>query len=517
VAQRTPEPRDAATALRRFGLGPKPGEIAKIAADPRGFLLSALISPALARIDDSPELGSSPKVFAELEEARVEQAFMKAFGQSGPPNTAQGAPQPGAQPVPPTTAGMKVASAATLAPPNMMAGGPPAPAMAPANAQPANAQPNPGQPLAKVRRDALREETFARFNRAVATDIPFLERLVYFWSNHFCVSITKGPVRALAGSFEREAIRPHILGRFADMLKAVEQHPAMLIYLDNQQSIGPNSPAGIGRDRGLNENLAREILELHTVGVDGGYTQADVTNFARIITGWTYGQGEMVTEADWGRFIFTPGRHEPGVFTVMGKRYPIPGRGAGEALLADLAVHPATARHIARKLARHFVSDNPPPALVAVLEKRFLDTHGDLAAVTRALVEAPESWDAKPAKIVPPFDYTVSLVRGFQLKWQPGELNRLANVLGQPLWQVPSPKGWPDDNDAWMGPSPVRERLRIAEMVGKQVPGNVDPRMVLADLAGPAVREETKVAVQRAETREQAFQLMIMSPDFLRR
>ena len=503
MSQRTPEPRDAATAVRRFGLGPKPGDIARIAANPRGYVLAALANKDAALIASTADLEPSPKVFAALEEARVEQAILKAFGPNGMP--------------PPQDANVQKPAPA-IPPPNMpapsMAGGDPAmtmPAAAPAK------PPAGPQPLAKARRDAYREEMFARLNRAVATDTPFLERLVYFWSNHFCVSVTKGPVRALAGSFEREAIRPHVLGHFAGMLKAVEQHPAMLIYLDNAQSIGPNSPAGIGRDRGLNENLAREILELHTVGVAGGYTQADVTNFARIITGWTYGQGEMATESEWGRFIFTPGRHEPGVFAVMGKRYPIPGRGSGEAVLADLARHPNTARHIANKLARHFVSDNPPPALVAALEKTFRDTNGDLAAVARALAMAPEAWDAKPAKIVPPFDYTASLVRSFELKWPPGEMNRLAAVLGQPLWQVPSPKGWPDDDNAWMGPSPVRERLRIAEMVGKQVPRAADPRLVLADLAGPGVREETKLAVQRAETREQAFELMIMSPDFLRR
>ena len=501
MSQRLSEPRDSATALRRFGLGPRPGDTTRIGADPRGYVLAALANPNAAVIASTAELEATPKIFASIEEARIEQVILKSFGQNG--TTA---------PVPLAGAGQKVASAAPMAEPSKV-GGDPGMAMA-APQSPAAQGP---KPLGKARRDAYREDVFARFNRAVSTDTPFLERLVYFWSNHFCVSVSKGNVRALAGSFEREAIRPHVLGHFGDMLRAVEQHPAMLIYLDNQQSIGPNSPAGIGRDRGLNENLAREILELHTLGVDGGYTQADVTNFARIITGWTYGQGEMVTEADWGRFIFTPARHEPGVFAVLGKRYPIPGRGAGEAVLADLARHPATARHIARKLARHFVADTPPPPLVALLEKTFLDTGGDLAAVSRALVNAPEAWDAKPAKIVPPFDYTVSLVRGFDLKTPPGELNRLAGVLGQPLWQVPSPKGWPDDDDAWMGPSPIRERLRIAEQVAKQVPPTADPRTVLADLAGPTVRDETLVAVQRAETREQAFQLMIMSPDFLRR
>jgi uncharacterized protein (DUF1800 family) len=476
MTQHTVQHKDAATAVRRFGLGPKPGDIARIAADPRGYVLAALATPAAAHIPDTSELEPSPDVLAALAEARAEQASMRAAQATAPPAMTSGSP-------------------ATV------------PLPLPTNAK----------LVGKVRREALREETFARINRAIATDTPLLERLVYFWSNHFCVSVTKGPVRALAGSFEREAIRPHVLGRFGAMLMAVEQHPAMLIFLDNVQSVGPNSGAGIGRDKGLNENLAREILELHTVGVDGGYTQTDVTNFARIITGWTYGQGEMVTESDFGRFIFTPNRHEPGSFAVMGKTYAQPGRASGEAVLADLARHPKTARHIAHKLARHFVSDHHAPALVARLEKTFIETDGDLAAVSRALVMSPEAWDAPAAKIVPPFDFAVSLVRGFDLKAPPAEVNRLAAVLGQPLWQVPSPKGWPDDDNAWMGPSPVRERLRIAEMVSKGVPRATDPRALLADLAGPAVNEHTKQAVMRAETREQAIELMVMSPDFLRR
>jgi uncharacterized protein (DUF1800 family) len=502
MAARPLTPKDSAIAFRRFGLGPKPGEIAKISADPRSFVLSQLTDSARARIPSSPDLESSPQVFASLEEARIEQAIVRAFGGGkADAQAAQAAP----------------AAAKTAMAPAEKVGGEPAMTLPASGKTTAAVPPAANGPVGKLRREALREETAARITRAIATDTPFLERLVYFWSNHFCVSVTKGPVRALAGSYEREAIRPHILGRFGDMLKAVEQHPAMLIYLDNIQSIGPNSPAGIGRDKGLNENLAREILELHTLGVDGGYTQADVTNFARIITGWTYGQGDMVTEADRGRFIYTPNRHEPGVFQVLNKSYPQPGKAAGEAVLADLAHHAATARHIARKLARHFVSDTPPPALVARLEKTFRDTGGDLAAVTRALVQSDEAWDAPAAKIVPPFDFTVGLVRGFDLKTPPPEINRLAAVLGQPLWQVPSPNGFPDADDSWMGPSPVRERLRIAEMIAKSLPKSTDPRLVLADLAGPGVSEHTKLAVQRAETREQAYELMIMSPDFMRR
>jgi uncharacterized protein (DUF1800 family) len=492
---------DASTALRRFGLGPKFGDIVRISGDPRGFVLAALADPSAARIPDSVDLEPSHFVFAALEDAKLERAVARAFMPGQPLKPGEPAPPPLMFP----SATLRRAAPPVMASPE-----------APTVTSPTMAA-SAGSTVGQVRREAFRDEAFARIARAISTTTPFLERLVQFWSNHFCVSTTKGSVRALAGSYEREAIRPHVLGRFCDMLKAVEQHPAMLIYLDNAHSIGPNSKAGQNRTRGLNENLAREILELHTLGVDGGYTQADVTNLARVITGWTFGQGDKIAAADRGRFLFAPHRHEPGVFPILAKPYDQSGQLSGESVLADLARHPKTARHIALKFARHFVSDAPPLPLVAALEKTFRDTDGNLAALARTLVASPLAWEAPAAKIVPPYDFVVSLVRGFDLKMQPGEVNRLAAVLGQPLWQVGSPKGWPDADDSWMGPSPIRERLRIAEKVAKDVPRGLDPRAVLVDLVGAGVSEHTKLAIARAETREQAFELMIMSPDFMRR
>lgn len=469
--------RDAAIALRRFGLGPRPGEIKAISGDPRGFVLSALARPAAAELSD-PDLEPSHVVFAEAQMAQIaKQAERKG--------------------VPPAGSGSGSGS------------GSPAAVLAP---QPAAAQPMP----ARLRQEALAAEGSARLLRAITTDVALLERLVVFWSNHFCVSAAKGPVRGLAGGYEREAIRPHVLGRFADMLKAVEQHPAMLIYLDNQVSIGPNSPAGRNRRRGLNENLAREILELHTLGVDGGYTQADVTSFARILTGWSVGNVQQ-DGPNAGRFVFAPNRHEPGTWSVLGKSYPNEGKATGDAVLADLARHPATARHLALKLARHFISMTPPPALVARLAETFQKTDGDLAAVTRALLTADEAWSAPPAKIVPPYDYLVSLARGLDYRPRAGEMLRLAGALGQPLWMPPSPKGWPDDDDAWMGPAAVRERLRIAEMASRGIDRLSDPRAVALDLIGDGLGAETRGAIARAETREQGFQMLMMSPELLRR
>jgi uncharacterized protein (DUF1800 family) len=485
--------REATLATRRFGLGPRPGDIARIAADPRGYVLAALGSRAAAAIEDA-ELEPSHLSFQALRAAQRQQREARnQMKQALPPD----------------------APAAS--------GGPTQPRPATGD------EPRPGQ----IRREVFREEARARLERAITTDAPFLERLVLFWSSHFSVSAAKGPmVRVLAGAFEREAIRPHVLGRFSDMLSAVVKHPAMLIYLDNAQSIGPDSRAGKSRGRGLNENLAREILELHTLGVGGGYSQADVTALAKVLTGWTVADPQMAAglaarpklmaelagqTIEPGRFLFTPHRHEPGPRTILGKRYEDRGQETGEAVLADLARHPATARHIAAKLARHFVSDVPPAALVARLTETFKASGGDLARVARTVVTSPEAWEMPPRKIVPPWDFMVSLIRAFGLKPRPPEVVRLSAALGQPLWAPPSPKGWPDEDGAWMGPSAMRERLRIAERTAREIDRGLDPRAAGADLVGEALSDETRQAIERAEAREQGFELLAMSPELMRR
>ncbi len=484
---------DTVTALRRFGLGPKPGDMHKIASDPRGFLLSCITDKTAARIDN-PDLDPSHVVYALTQEAQ----FTQRLGQLLLKEALK------------ADAGKVAAAQAPVSSGPVSSATPPG-AVSPAAAKPlTNGSPN------QMRRDVLNDELAARIERAVTTDKAFVERLVLFWSNHFCVSSAKGPVRGLVGGYEREAIRPHVLGRFATMLRAVTQHPAMLIYLDNQVSIGPNSRAGRNRARGLNENLARETLELHTLGVAGGYTQDDVTNLARLYTGWTVGQVN-VERSEPGKFFFAANRHEPGDISLLGKRYTDEGQRAAEQALDDLARHPATARNIATRLARHFVSEKPPAALVAALEKTFRDSDGDLSAVARTLLTQPEVWQQGPVKIVPPYDFAVSLVRGLGLQQKPGEIVRLAGLLGQPVWQPPSPKGWPDDDDAWMGPSALRERLRIAERLARDVDRNADPRVLAADLLGPALSEQTRQAIARSEAREQGIELLIMSPEFLRR
>ena len=470
--------REAAIASRRFGLGAKPGDLARIAPDPRGYVLAA-VDDNQGAIVERIGLQPSHASFVALRDAQRAQREARAAAAMSGATSTENAQSPSDAAEPPTVV------------------------------------PRPGQ----VRREVMQEEAAARFEQAVNTDRPFLERLVLFWSNHFCVSAAKNPaVRVMAGAFEREAIRPHVLGRFADMLKAVEQHPAMLIYLDNQLSIGPNSQAGRNRARGLNENLAREILELHTLGVDGGYSQADVINLAKIITGWTVANINQDRGLP-GQFFFAKARHEPGPATLLGRSYEGAGLARGEAALGELARHPATARHIARKLAIHFVSDNPPDALTTKLEAEFRHSDGDLSVVARALVSAPEVWQLPAKKIVPPYDFLISLHRAFGVHGQPNEALRLSAALGQPLWQPPSPKGWPDTDDAWTAPSAIRERLRIAERWARDVNRSaaLDPRAAADDLFGGALSQETRQAVARAETREQGLELLIMSPEFQRR
>lgn len=476
MATQTPT---AVIALRRFGLGARPGELARIAADPRGALLATLLQPKAALLDDL-DLDTSETLMANVQLANEQRKLQREAAQDAM-REAKNVPFPGSRTKP-------AAGDATMAKPG------------------------------RLRGEIYQLEAAVRFERLVTTETALLERLVMFWSNHFCVSIAKGPVRAIAGAFEREAIRPHVLGRFADMLVAVERHPAMLIYLDNQLSIGPNSVAGRNRDKGLNENLAREILELHTLGVDGGYGQMDVTNLARIIAGWSVSGLNHPSEPP-GRFVYLPQRREPGEWPVAGRTYRNTGSETGIEVLQDLARHPSTARNIARRLARAFVSENAPPSLVGRLEETFRRTDGDLGELARTLVRSEEAWAETRPKVVPPNDFLISLVRGLPMTERPRsqEIVRLSNQLGQPLWNVPSPKGWPDDDLAWASPSAMRERLRIAEMAAQRVPRDVDARALAGDLFGASLSGATRDAIARSETHEQGLVLLAMSTEFQRR
>jgi uncharacterized protein (DUF1800 family) len=355
-------------------------------------------------------------------------------------------------------------------------------------------------------------EAKARVAAARDAEIGFAERLVWFWSNHFCISRDTSP---MAGGYEREAIRPHILGSFVNLLLAADSHPAMLLYLNDAQSIGPDSVAGINRGKGLNENFAREILELHTLGVRTGYTQADVISFAKALTGWTL--RPPVSDPDiGGESVFIPRAHEPGPETVLGKSYPDTGVEQGRTILKDLARRPATATHIATKLAIHFIADDPPPALIDRLARRFRDTDGDLKEVALALLTAPEAWVPQQAKIKRPGEWLVAAVRATGLEG--GDTRRFVGaqaLLGEPLWRPPAPKGFPDDNAAWL--DGLAERLEIANAIAQRLSPNLDPATVTDTGLGPLASSETRQAVARAESRPQGMTLALMAPEFLRR
>lgn len=351
-----------------------------------------------------------------------------------------------------------------------------------------------------------------RWQLVVTTASPVYERWVMFWSNHFCVAATKGVMLGMVGPHEREAIRPHVSGRFRDLLRASTLHPAMLLYLDNAQSIGPGSRIGRRRDRGLNENLARELLELHTVGVGGGYTQTDVTELAKLLTGWT-----LVRNGD-GRVEFNPTWHEPGPKQVLGRTY-AEGPEAVEALFDDLARRPATARFIATKLVRHFVADEPPAALVDAVAARFSATDGDLNAVAAALFSHELAWRPEtPPKFKRPEELVLSAHRLLKLPLrQPDRTLRALTEMGQEVGRAPSPQGWPDRDEDWLAPDAVWKRVQWAAALAAQHADMADARQLATLSFGPDLGGETRQQIERADSGSQALALLLASPEFQRR
>ena len=510
----------ALVALNRFGLGARggaSGDLVNAASDPRGFVKAELGRPNGVLLE-APGLQSTPQlgqaVFAYQDQ--VKQARDAAAKAAAPIEA-----QPTGEQKPVLRRNLSLNGAATEIAGQMAEAKPADNAAKPETMQPNAAAPPAAKPAPQplnVIQKTFRTEALARLQRATLVECGFTERLVVFWSNHFCISATKGELaRIWAGAFEREAIRPHVLGRFADMLKAVEQHPAMLFFLDNQQSLGPDSRAGQNRKRGLNENLAREIMELHTLGVGGGYSQEDVTALARIITGWTFAgrQGQLGTP---GSFVFNTNAHQPGAQMLLGKSYEATGLAQGETALADIARHPSTAIFIATKFVRHFVADEPPPALVARLSDIFVKTDGDLKALATALVDSDEAWKAPLTKMRSPYDFLVASGRLLaRMPEDPGRYLNGLNLLGQPLWSPSGPNGFADTNAAWAAPEGMKLRLDIAAQIGARLGNNIDPLDLLEFAAADAASIETRRAVERAESRQQALALLLMSPEMQRR
>jgi uncharacterized protein (DUF1800 family) len=487
----------AAVAATRFGFGARPGELNAIAGDPQGWVLQQVRAPA-----------AEPPLIAALPAAEDD---LLAFGRWI------------------ASRRLRNAEAQRLE----------------------RLAQNEGLSMDQIRAFSLedsyvlafRDRAFAavnaRIGTAATTTTPVRERLVHFWSNHFTVSTVKPGATALPPSFERDVARGHLDGAFAAMLIASCQHVGMLIYLDNWLNVGPNSqaarrprqaprlPGGAGRANDINENLAREILELHTLGVDGGYGQEDVRGLACIITGWTYDQprlGDYLTDRVGARrgpalFVFDANLHEPGDHVVVGARYAEGGVEQGFAALTALARHPSTARFLATKLARHYVADDPPAALIERVARAFLDSEGDLATTFETLVRSPEAWDAPLSKFRRPEDYLIALLRGINASALPtgAAAVALAN-MGQRPYSAPGPNGWDDASAAWMGADQVWKRVELAGALAAQVArADVDAVALGESAVGPLLSQQTRQALQRAESPEQALTLLFASPELQRR
>ncbi|SRR5579884_795310 len=327
-------------------------------------------------------------------------------------------------------------------------------------------------PAAVIARDLAESKLL----RAIYSNRQLEEVLTDFWYNHFNVYLDKGADRYLVTAYERDMIRPHVLGKFRDLLEATAKSPAMLFYLDNWQSVGPQPPprggrAGATQRRGLNENYGRELLELHTLGVDGGYTQKDVTEVARCFTGWSINQPQR-----GGEFVFRERQHDRGEKVVLGVTIPAGGGiEDGEKVLDIVARHPSTARFISRKLAQRFVADDPPPALVDRMAQTFLKTGGDLRAVMKTMIDSKEFWSvgAYRSKIKSPFEMVVSAVRAVNgdVDFAQALMNQVAQ-LGEPLYRKVEPTGYSNASGQWLNSAGLLARMNFAvQLASNKVPG----------------------------------------------
>lgn len=456
-------------AANRFGLGPRPRELQAIGADPRAWLHAQLEGAAHAGerlegvVPSHETLGEFLRHFHKMR-------ALKASAKRGSDDTRQ------------------------------------------------------EDSLADMRRELKKSLTGTQFRQlgarmqvGLGSEEPFRERLVHFWSNHFTVSMAGGKrlIVTSCAAYEAETVRRHLNGHFADLLIAVEQHPVMLAYLDNLQSLGPNSRAGRRRSkRGLNENLAREILELHTLGVDGGYTQEDVTSLARIITGWTIANDRQIP-GEPGTFVYVDAMHEPGSQRLLGKTYAEDGVRQGERALRDLAAHPSTSRFIATKLVRHFVSDDPPAAAVERIAKVFRDSDGHLPSLHAALVDLDACWDPEPAKLKTPNELIVSALRGLDFPHPPEKpLLGSLRLLNQYPFTAPSPAGWPDSAEHWGSPNALLQRIDWSTQVGERVGSAREPRTLLEHMSDPAAGGGLRLSVERAASASQGIALLLGGPEF---
>ncbi len=536
--------RSAASAVNRFGLGARPGELQDAAADAPAWLHAQLRETP----DTSATFASLPDSLTLLQrEAGLKQARReRRKGAADASDSADAARSPRRRRAAMDAgraAAMSGDDAAVLISDRGASIGAMTDAPMAENAPMRASQGGSAAARAVVDADPDRRALYqlgtadiaARYRDAATTPQPFVERLVRFWSNHFAVSIDKGTARLFAAPMEREAIRPHVLGRFEDLLLAVETHPAMLRYLDNVASVGSDSPMVQRQQRraqrqeamadgsskplrqlGLNENLAREIMELHTLGVHGGYRQDDVTEFARAITGWGVPPPRELADAR-SAFLFRDAAHEPGARQVLGKRYADEGEAQGRAILRDLARHPATAQHLSLKLARHFVSDTPSDALVQRMARAYTASGGELRALYGALIDDPLAWAPGARKFKTPDDFVVSAMRagGFALDRRPNEAPNLLRQLGQPVFTPRSPAGYPDAMGDWAAGDALRKRLQVAGTLARRVAGDRAPLRFAQDALGAETLDAGfATALQRAGSPQDGYALLFASPAF---
>ena len=477
---------EGSLAVNRFGLGARPGEVARASENPKAWLTGQIAPADQPLAADGTPFKSGAALVGDLLAYRRQRQAMK---QANDPDQIKG--------------------------------------------------------FFKQQRQVLVDEMSARFDLGFTSARPFSERLVWFWGNHFTISTQNAGTASLAGAYEREAIRPFIAGKFEDMLLAVATHPAMLIYLNNAQSIGPDSRAGQMAKRGLNENFGRELMELYSLGVNSGYSQADVIALARLLTGWSIDAGGAANAGPFARllqarftkddapadpglssgFRYFPNRHEPGTVNLRGKTYP-DGFSGGRQAIHDLAHDPATAHFIATKFAVHFIADTPPPASVARLEKTFRDTGGDLGALAAAVVEDPAAWTPGPGKMRAPVEYITAAYRLLDLPQRQNAERQIqaamqaCRLMGQFPMAAPSPKGWPDQSQDWSGADAVLSRIAFARQLSSRLPQNFTIAKVtqLADGAlGPRLEAATRSAMAGAGDAGEALALLISSPEFQRR
>lgn len=490
-----PDLRTAAIAAGRFGFGARPGELREIASDPRGWVKAQLgPAPAPTQITALPAAEDDLLAFGRWL-VRRRMANGNASRLEGRAER-QGVTQEELQRL------------------------------------------SIEEEFVENFRTRVQRAVAARVEAAMTTTRPVHERLVHFWSNHFTVSTAKPAAVALPPSFEKDAIRPHVGGAFAAMLEASTKHPGMIVYLDNWLSIGPNSRAareprrarrlpGGGRPTGINENLAREILELHTLGVNGGYTQADVQALAAIITGWTYERPrlrDLVNDDSLSRngaalFEFDEDAHEPGAQSLLGRSYAQDGVRQGEAALGDLARHASTAHFLATKLVRHYIADDPPPAAIARVERAFAQSDGDLSVTMEALVDCEEAWAEPFAKFKRPEEYAISLFRAANLReLPPGAGLAALTVMGQRSYAAPGPDGWSDSAESWLTADLVWKRLEFAQTYASRIArADVNPLDIGNACLGPLLSDATRTAVQRAESPAQGLAILFGSPEMQRR